>query len=244
MNSNLQIEFQDGLLRFNLNRPDRGNALSLEVARALEKSIVQYSKQKVRGILFQSSGNFFCAGGDLRTYAEQKPLSKGLVINRQIRKALAVLAAIPVPTCVLVQGDCLGGGLELVSAFDHVVTVPEAAFGFWQRRIGVTYGWGGAERLAQKIGEARVVNLGIEARSLSAYEAATVGIVDEVVPSWRLNERGEQWLMRQIALPQKSFQAIKSARTKSSFVRDEVKIFEKLWGKDEHKAVLDRFKKK
>ena len=78
---------------------------------------------------------------------------------------------------VAVEGAALGGGAELTTVGDYVVAEPSATMAFVQAKLGVTPGWGGGQRLINKIGSRKTSTIGTAGR-LSAVEAKNFGIVD------------------------------------------------------------------
>lgn len=120
-----------------------------------------------------------------------------------------------------------------MSAFDHIISVPEAMFGFWARKIGISYGWGGAARLAQRIPPAQVKSLLLNAQTLSAHEALQMKLVDEIVIATQLKEHATNHWKKLAALPMTPVAGIKTLNKVP-----EQKVVEKLWMNDEHKKVL------
>lgn len=136
------------------------------------------------------------------------------------------------------SGDCFGGGMEVLSVFDHVVATPEAHLGFWQRRLSLTFGWGGGARWEKKLGTGSMLRALIEARTYSSYEARAMKLVHEIVLPERAETAARQWLERAIRWPKEPLKSIRSWNSGR-----EVKIFESLWLNPSHKRVLERFKK-
>ena len=95
----------------------------------------------------------------------------GILANRKIRVQLKQLAHLPVPTLALVDGECYGGGVELLSCFDFIYSTPTSQFGLWQRKVGLTFGWGGGVRLLKRMSEHQLKQLCLEAKTLTALEA-------------------------------------------------------------------------
>ncbi|MCM2281532.1 MAG: enoyl-CoA hydratase/isomerase family protein [Bdellovibrionaceae bacterium] len=231
----LELRLENGLLRLTLNAPARGNSFGLQDAEQLMKILKSREAQAARGLVLEASGRLFCAGGNLDDYAKMKSSAQGKAVNRKINSALRALSLWPGPTVAVVTGDCFGGGVEVVSAFDHVVSVPEAMFGLWQRRIGLSYGWGGGARLEERLGRAALKRLALSARSFSAYEAQTMGLVDEVHLRSMLESRALEWMDHMASLPKAPVAGLKTFEPKS-----EQRLFERLWWNPEHRSVLAR----
>lgn len=219
----LTLEFKDTVSR---------NSFSVRAAEEL-CAICEKEAGRVRGVIFSAPGRVFCSGGNLADYAAMTSADPGKDVNRRITEILEHVSLLPVPTVCVVEGDCFGGGLELISAFDVVISAPAALFGFWQRRIGLTFGWGGGARLIRRLGEQRVKQYALKAATFGALEAHRVGLIDAVVMEAFLMEEAAQQISRMSSLPRAPLSSIKSFEKER-----EQAVFEKLWWNEEHRAVL------
>ncbi|MCB0347706.1 MAG: enoyl-CoA hydratase/isomerase family protein [Bdellovibrionales bacterium] len=233
--TSLYIEASTPITIVRFEAPSIRNSFGLEQAIELNAIL----KQEPKAILFYSGlTNALCSGGNLKDYS-QKTDSDCIKTNRKIRDSLKDLQQVNIPTLLVVDGDTLGGGIELLSCFDHVIAGPKSLFAFWQRKIALSYGWGGGERLLQRLSAQDLKQKSLSAEMFDAYEAKRIGLIDEVVSSHLLLEHGVSWLLRQLQLPQESFSTLKNFSTKT-----EVKKFEKLWGNPSHKKILSAFMKR
>lgn len=224
---------EDQILVLSFLDLDRGNSFGQDIVS--EFSAVLKS-QKYKAVLFQSSHpRIFCSGGNLSDY-NKLSRAKCILANRKIRNFLNTLANLPVPTLALVNGDVFGGGLELLSSFDHVIASPRSLFGFWQRRLALTFGWGGGARLEKRMSTGSLKTWSLSTRALDAYAAQNLNLIQEVVATHRLEERAWQWLRQQIALPQEPLALLKNFDAKK-----EVSFFEKTWFNPSHKKLLAGF---
>ena len=230
----LHAALSDRTLRLELDEPERGNAFGRSTARALAAAL-RLHDGRFEDVVLSASGRFFCTGGDLADHAKMTDAREGRAANREIAAVLDLLAAVPRPTLAVIQGDCLGGGLELASCFDRVVTVPEAAFGFWQRRMGLSFGWGGGARLGRRLTPHLLRRLATEAVTLTAHEALAIGLVDRIVLAARLEEDVADWIARLRAWP-----GALGRRSGKGFLQSERIVFESLWWGPEHRARLSK----
>jgi enoyl-CoA hydratase len=93
------------------------------------------------------------------------------------------VAALPFPVVAAVNGVALGGGLELALACDLVVASDRARLGLPETSLGLIPGFGGTQRLAQRVGLARARELIYLGSVIPADEALRIGLVDRVVPA-------------------------------------------------------------
>ena len=226
------------LLRF--CAPDSGNAMSLAVARELASLRKRHSRWK--GVVAVQSGHptLFCSGGNLSDYKKMKGRAPGLKVNREITRCLDTFAAWPVVKVALVEGDVLGGGLEWLARFDFRWSTPYALFSFWQKRIGLSPGWGGGRAWTAKLGEERVRALLLEARLLSADRALSIGLVDRLIDSQRMQV--------ELADFTSGLASVEAGGSTEKLLRwstkREVETFNSLWLGPEHKRALTRWKPK
>ena len=219
------------LLTLTFTHPAGGGSFGLEQARDLEKAL---KKKKWGGLLLRGDirERVFCSGGNLKAYAGLSTKAQGHKMNREIRKILSDISKMSMPKACVVTGDCYGGGVELISCFDFIVTVPHGLFAFWQRRMGLTFGWGGAERLERRMARKDLLALSASMRSFGAHEALRLGLVDEVVATPFAEERAREWLQRTIS-------------AKAPLLRhssQETRLFEKLWLSPEHQKALAKYR--
>jgi enoyl-CoA hydratase/carnithine racemase len=93
------------------------------------------------------------------------------------------LARLPMPTIAAIEGNALGGGLELALCCDLRIASETSRLGLPEVRLGVTPGAGGTQRLPRVVGAARAKELILTGRVLTAKEAEQIGLVNRVVPT-------------------------------------------------------------
>jgi enoyl-CoA hydratase/carnithine racemase len=93
------------------------------------------------------------------------------------------LAELPMPTIAAIEGNALGGGLELALCCDIRIASERARFGLPEVRLAVTPGAGGTQRLPRVVGSARARELILTGRVIDATEAERIGLVHRVVPA-------------------------------------------------------------
>jgi enoyl-CoA hydratase len=217
--------------------PESFNAWSLRAARELSQLLKQ-ELSTASGLIFRSKGRVFCSGGQLNDYASMKTKEDGISVNREIRDLLQEIELLRIPTTAIVHGDCFGGGIELVSSFDRLICTPSVLFGFWQRRLGLSYGWGGGRRIQSRIGQGLSRSLLNEGAQIPAAKALEIGLVDQLCRASDLENEALRYILEQSLISNTS-----RGRTKSWTAKRETEIFESLWWAEEHREALARRKK-
>ncbi len=229
-----QIRESKSALWLEWHIPESANAMSLEASRALAK-IARANRGWSKAVIVSSAHpRLFCSGGNLSDYKKLRSKASGLKINREIARNLDVFGRWPAVKLALIEGDVLGGGLEWLARFDYRWCTSTVVFSFWQRRIGLSSGWGGGRVWADKIGEDRVRMLLLEGELLSAESALRFGLCDRIVQISKIRVEAEIWAERMAAQPTRDLLSW-SART-------EARVFSKLWLGPLHKTVLARWK--
>lgn len=181
------------------------NRLAAPVLSELSDILLALIAQPPKGVVFTSGKpNGFIAGADINAFSDLRDTSRIDALIAQGCDLFDRVQALPFPTVALVQGHCLGGGLELALACSHILVVddPRTALALPEVRIGIFPGWGGAKRLPQRIGAAQALDLMLSGRSLTARQALKVGLADAIVPP-RLKLLAAQQIILHQAHPRK-----------------------------------------
>lgn len=229
----LETSIQDSILKIQFRDPVSRNSFSIRAAEEFQEAF-RTSVDSYKAILFFSSGRVFCSGGNLADYAAMTSSNQGRDVNRRISLILDEFSRLCVPTVAVVQGDCFGGGLELLSAFDTVLAAPHSLFGFWQRKVALTFGWGGGRRIEKRIGEKKLTQLAISAATFGAQEAHRIGLIDRVCVEPLLMQEALKHIRQTTQLPNGPVPFLK---TWDALM--EQNSFESLWWGEEHLAILN-----
>lgn len=138
---------------------------------------------EVRAVVLSGRGErAFCAGSHVGEFENQRGSAgrERLALEERVSSRLASL---PMPTIAAIEGDALGGGLELALCCDLRVASARARLGLPEVRLGVTPGSGGTQRLPRVVGVARAKELILTGRIIDAGEAERIGLVNRVVPA-------------------------------------------------------------
>ncbi|MGH9381404.1 MAG: enoyl-CoA hydratase/isomerase family protein [Thermoanaerobaculia bacterium] len=188
--SDVVLKEQEGRVAIlTVNRPDKLNALNQEVRdRALELLAEIEEDDSVGCVVLTGTGEkAFIAGADIGEFDGRTPMDQ--------RQAMAsprifdVMAEYPKPVIAMIQGFCLGGGCELAASCDLRIAAETARFGQPEIKLGLIPGGGGTQRLPRLIGTGQTLRLVLSGEMIDAVEAASIGLVEMVVPAAELRER-------------------------------------------------------
>ncbi len=137
----------------------------------------------VRAVVVTGTGErAFSAGSHVGEFQSQRG-SAGRARHELESGIARRLAELPMPTIAAIEGNALGGGLELALCCDLRIASERARLGLPEVRLAVTPGAGGTQRLPRVVGAARAKELILTGKVLSAAEAERIGLVHEVVPA-------------------------------------------------------------
>ncbi len=170
----------EGVLTLILNRPEKLNALDLDMVRALHDVLSKrWADPEVQVVVFHGAGTrAFVGGADINELRERGRDDALRSINTNLFDRVARM---PVPTIAAVRGFALGGGCELAIACDLRVAGESARFGQPEAGLGIMAAAGATYRLPQLIGLGRARELLYTARIIDAHEAMEIGLVNTVV---------------------------------------------------------------
>lgn len=163
-----------------INRPDKLNALNIQVLRELKGALTELAQAPLRGLIVTGEGEkAFIAGADI---AEMRPMdgSEGSAFSELGQLVTLAFENLPYPTIACVNGFALGGGFEMALACDFIFASKNAVFGLPEVKLGLIPGFGGTQRLAKIVGERRAKELLFSGRNISIDEAKNLGIALEV----------------------------------------------------------------
>lgn len=170
-NDRTEIVFDDGGM----------NLLSSEALRELRDVIAAVPSTDT--LVFRSGqARLFAAGADM---AEMQGFTamEAYEFAQLGQEVFASIERLPYLTVALIDGDCFGGALDLVLAFDVRLATPRSRFAHPGARIGIVTGFGGTSRWRKVLTRAAANQLFLANRVLSAAEALELGLVDRVAES-------------------------------------------------------------
>jgi len=163
------------------NQP-RLNAMTRDMLAELGRLWDELERDPCRCIILTGAGELaFTVGADIGG-----DLSAGPEIARMVNHALLKTDAYSKPIIAAVNGDCVGGGLELMLSTDIRAAAPKARFGLTEVKWSIYPFGGSTTKLIQQIGYVHAMDLLLTARLIDAGQAATLGLVNRVVPAEEL----------------------------------------------------------
>jgi enoyl-CoA hydratase len=179
---------EDGaVVRITLNRPERRNALSMQLSEELVSALELVQRSQTAKILvIQGTAGTFCAGDDI---TEMGLWGNANEIVRRVRgyqRMADTLADLDKITVGAVDGFAVGGGLEITMACDFVIATRRAIWGMPEVDVGITPGWGGTTRMARLTGRRMAKEINLLGALHPASRAAELGLWNRVVDDDRL----------------------------------------------------------
>lgn len=173
---------EDAVARITLNRPEKRNALNPALIAGIKDALGEASRdERVRVVVITGAGKDFCSGADLA--ALQRVTEADVAENAEDVRALLdlflLIRQIPVPVVAAVKGRALAGGCGLASACDIVLASSSARFGYPEVKIGFVPAMVMAI-LRRNVSEKRAFELLTRGAEISAEQARTFGLVNEV----------------------------------------------------------------
>src|SRR5690242_12236989 len=196
----IRIERDGAVLTVLLNRPEVRNAGDRATAEALVQAFRDFdADDSLRGGVLAGMGDSFCAGADLRAFANGQPNrlepdGDGRMGPTRMPLSKPVIAAI--------SGYAVAGGLELALWCDLRVMDDDAIVGVFCRRWGIPLIDGGTVRLPRLIGLSCALDLILTGRAVGAQEALARGLANRVVPKGTARQEAEALAHELAQLPQ------------------------------------------
>ncbi|TLX80025.1 MAG: enoyl-CoA hydratase/isomerase family protein [Thaumarchaeota archaeon] len=183
------VSKSEDIATIKINRPDKYNAMNIEVAKELVLVFNEIDKDDtVKVIILTGEGDkAFSAGADIAYMSTITPIESETYAKTGHLLTFTVENCSK-PTIAAINGFALGGGCELALACDIRIAADTAKIGQPEVTIGVCPGWGGTQRLQRIIGIAKAKELIYTGRQVKAEEAKEIGLVNQVVELPKLME--------------------------------------------------------
>ncbi len=185
--TNTRYEVRDAVAIITLDRPDKLNALTVEMRESLGTFFENAGRDPdVRAVLLQATGRAFCASGDVSKMGDFTAAS-GRELLKLAHRMVRNLANIEKPVVAAVRGPVAGIGWSMAMACDAVIASDTAQFSQVFRHVGLVPDGGAVYFLTQHLGLLRAKELVYSGRRVPAQEAFALGLVNRVVPDGELD---------------------------------------------------------
>lgn len=235
-----------------INRPEVHNAISLEIIARLGELVDAIREDAaVRVVILTGAGDrSFVAGGDVKEFQELTTIDAARRMSATMKDVIDRLVSLPVPVIAAINGYALGGGCELAVACDLRIAADTAKLGYRHVKLGLISGWGGGPRLLRLLPRAQALELMLTGRTLTAQEAASIGLVNRVVPQPDLMTETMK-LAREIAAhPPLAVRGIKRLACYNDHhpleaaIEFETELFGPIWMSEDHNEAVDAMMEK
>jgi enoyl-CoA hydratase len=195
----LLIAEQEGILIATFNRPDKLNAMSVQLVRSLFEAIERFrDTPELRVMLIRATGRYFSAGADLKEGASRSgstPLATGSAIREMhrrmpsdMRRVWDEIEHVEKPFVVAHQGPCVGGSLEMSLSCDFRLASTRASYAFPEAVFGLLPATNGISRLTRVVGTHWARYLVMANLPATAEQALNMGLVHLVFPEETFEE--------------------------------------------------------
>ena len=185
------IERDGGIVTVTLNRPERLNALTWAMWEGAGNAFTSLeADDDVRCIVLRGAGDrAFAPGADIAEFAELRSnFEQARAYGRLMHGTMRAIAESRHPSVALIQGICVGGGLELAMLCDIRICGEGSRFGVPINRLGVTMGYPEIAALIKLVGRQIALEILLEGRVFGAAEAKEKGLVSRVMPDAQVAE--------------------------------------------------------
>jgi enoyl-CoA hydratase len=188
-----------GIAEIVLNRPEKHNALTVEMWRGLASAAASVARvEGVRAVVVRGAGDTaFSAGADI---GEFKTVRGSAQANRAyaqiVRDAILAIRSLPLPTVAMIRGFCVGGGTEIAVACDLRFAARSVRMGVTPTKLGFVYDPVETRMLIDLIGPSRTKDLLFSARLVDGEEAYRIGLIDRLYDDDALESETMAYLER------------------------------------------------
>lgn len=229
---------REGIVTLSINRPDKLNAMSLELRDALIDTFDELNSDPgCRAIILTGMGPNFSAGADLKQFNEETVNQCRQRLKRGGISLMRNMVEGSKPIIGAIEGNAYGAGLALTAACDYVVASPETKFCCAFTRVGFIPDMGLMWTLPQRVGPTRAKHLIALANVFNGEEALDYGLVDELAAPGETLAAAENIAARFAETPPLAFELLKSTMAEGleDVLRAEIDLQAYCWLSEDHK---------
>ena len=201
----IEVDVTDGVATITLNRPDKRNAINMQLHQDLAAALRHVQRDRsVRALLITGRGAGFCAGQDLTEFMMAKADATFRVdehVRSTFNRTIMTLRGMEIPVIAAVNGVAAGAGWSLALAADIRFASEDASFTQAFSKIGLVPDTGSTWFLPELIGTSRTLELAFTGDRIDATRALDWGLVNFVVPADELLDRAREYATRLAAMP-------------------------------------------
>jgi 3-hydroxyacyl-CoA dehydrogenase/enoyl-CoA hydratase/3-hydroxybutyryl-CoA epimerase len=176
---------KDGLAWLTFNKQgESANTFSKEALNELSARLDEIRNASPRGLIIRSGKDSFIGGADIQEFANFKGPEDAIAFTRLGWDTFQKLRDLPFPSTAMVNGFCMGGGMELSLACTYIVALddPKTRFAQPEVMVGVIPAWHAMQWLPERVGPAAAMDLLLTGKTIDAKRAKRMGLADQAVP--------------------------------------------------------------
>ncbi len=188
----IQARVEDAVGHVIFNNPERYNAVSLEMWDAVEQALSAFAKDnQVRVVILSGAGGkAFVSGADISKFEKERGSREATEhYNARLKVVYETIENYPKPTIAMIDGHCLGGGLNLAACTDFRIASTKSRFAMPAARLALGYPYDAIRRLMNAVGPGAAKQLMFTAKAIDAETALRLGLIQEMVTEDTLAER-------------------------------------------------------
>lgn len=166
------------------NNPERHNAVSLEMWDAVEQALSAFAADDTARVVILSGagGKAFVSGADISKFESERGTKEATEhYNARLKLVYGIIEIYPKPTIAMINGHCIGGGLNLAALCDIRIASSKSRFAMPAAKLALGYPYDAIRRLVNAVGAASAKQLMFTAKSIDAETALRLGLVQDVV---------------------------------------------------------------
>ncbi|HYG56354.1 MAG TPA: 3-hydroxyacyl-CoA dehydrogenase NAD-binding domain-containing protein [Burkholderiales bacterium] len=176
---------RDGLAWLTFDKQgESANTFSTQALEELSSTLDEIHASSPKGLVIRSAKDGFIAGADVEEFTRFKSAEEAMAFVRLGWDVFQKLHDLPFPTTAMVNGFCMGGGLELALACRYRVALddPKTRFALPEVMLGIMPAWHGVQWLPKLVGPSAALDMMLTGKSIDAKRAKRMGLVDQAVP--------------------------------------------------------------
>lgn len=183
------LSIENSIAIVSLNRPDKLNALNMDMFIALDKISKQLVKnKKIRAVIVKGNGEDFCSGLDIKSLLKKPTTGLRLLwkwwpwSSNPAQRVTTNWRKIPVPVIMCIHGRCWGGGLQIAMGGDFRITTPDTSLSIMEAKWGLIPDMGGTIGMREVMPLDKALGLAMTAKTIDAETALDYNLITEIAP--------------------------------------------------------------